>query len=249
MPELHTAIAALAAPPKVGQTLERLCRALSDAAGKNLVSIAVYGGLAAGHFREGKSDVDLALVLEDASTAALERLAPPLRAAAKEARVDPIVLTRNDLQRAADVFPTKFLSLQRHHRLLFGEEVFAQLAVSREHLRLRLEQELRNLVLRLRRRYLAIGGDARLLERALEELVGPVTAVCGELLVLLGREPKDATREAVLGSASQALGLGEALVRLVSPEKKDPKALAAEVLAALEKAAGEVDRLSVQGQA
>lgn len=149
----------LGAPADVVEGLTRLAKDLGEAAGTNLKAVLLYGGLASGRYRTGRSDLNVAVVLEDAGGAALAAIAPVLHAALRRLRVEPLVLAAAELSRAADVFPTKFLDIQRAHVLLAGSDPFDGLKISREHVRLRVEQELRNAVLRLRRRLVTAHED------------------------------------------------------------------------------------------
>src|SRR5688500_15166383 len=114
----------LGAPAEVAEGLTRLAKDLGEAAGPNLKALLLYGGLASGRYRAGKSDLNVAVVLEDGGGAALTAIAPVLNAALRRLRVEPLVLTTAELGRAADVFPTKFLDIQRHHVVLAGADPF-----------------------------------------------------------------------------------------------------------------------------
>lgn len=139
-------------PTDVAVALDELVTALRDAAGGNLLGLILYGGLARGRYNPGTSDINIVVVLRDISTEALVRIAPPLHAAQRARRVEPLIITPRELPRLAIAFPTKILDIQRRHVVLTGDDPFAGIDVSREHIRLRVEQELRNLALRLRRR-------------------------------------------------------------------------------------------------
>src|SRR5271157_4522235 len=147
------------APAQVVAAIDRLREELAGAAGANLAGLILYGGLARGRYRPGRSDVNLVVLLHDATAASLAPLAPPLQAAWRAVRVQPMVLTPAEVRRAADAFPTKFLDIKEHHIVLAGDDPFVGLEVERAAVQVRVEQELRNLALRLRRRYLATAGE------------------------------------------------------------------------------------------
>src|SRR4051794_4239092 len=110
------------APPAVVAALDRLTLELSREAGANLAALILYGGLARGRFRLGKSDVNVLVLLHDASGAALAPLATPLRAARRAAGVEPMFLTPGEVRAFADNFPTTFLDIQGHHLVLAGTD-------------------------------------------------------------------------------------------------------------------------------
>lgn len=155
------------APAAVTAALDRLKDELTQAAGQNFAGLILYGGLARGRYRPGKSDINVVVLLNDASAAALAAIAPALRTASRAVGIDPMLLTPAEVSRAAEAFPTKFLDIKNHHITLAGSDPFTTLHVTREQVRLRVAQELLNLQLRLRHNYAGGGSDARLLTRTL----------------------------------------------------------------------------------
>jgi predicted nucleotidyltransferase len=134
----------------IPEPIRSWCDRLTKALGDQLVSVVLFGGLAKGEFVPDQSDVNVAVVFHAITPEVLERAAPLLRDGTREFRLSTMLLTAGELRDSADVFPVKFLDLQRRHQVLWGGDPFAQLAINRDHLRLRCEQELRNLLLRLR---------------------------------------------------------------------------------------------------
>ena len=143
---------------KVG--VEELCMALQAALGDNLISVAIFGSPA----REAVSWSNQALlplliVLEQAGVEQLASVTGPLPRARKKFRVAPFILSRQDLENSTDIFPIKFLDMQLHHILLAGTDVLSGLTISADHLRLRCEQEIKNLLIRLRNQYIRCQGS------------------------------------------------------------------------------------------
>jgi hypothetical protein len=243
MPELVAG-----APAAVAAALDRLTRELTAAAGQNLAGLILYGGLARGRYRPGKSDINVVVLLHDASAAALAAIAPALRTARRAAGVDPLLLTPAEVARTADAFPTKFLDIKHHHFVLAGTDPFAALEVSHEHLRLRVEQELRNLLLRLRNRYTALGSDESMLTQVLARVARPLALGLQVLLRLAGREAPDRSAD-IFEAAAAAFGLErEPLARLAELRQNprptgDLAGLYQGVLAAVARAADAADRL------
>jgi hypothetical protein len=204
------------APAPIAGALDRLKDELSHAAGQNLAGLILYGGLARGRYRPGKSDVNVLVLLHDASAMALAAVAPALRTARRAAGVDPLLLTPTEVARAAGSFPTKFLDIKKYHVVLAGVDPFIQLEVTREQSRRQVEQELRNLLLRTRRRYVIAQGDGLLLSRALARAARPLALQLEALLQLSGKETPSVDRTAdIFATAASVFGLnGEPLARL-----------------------------------
>jgi hypothetical protein len=240
------------APPAIAAALDRLKVELTVAARENLVGLVLYGGLARGRYRPGKSDVNVVILLREASAATLDAIVGPLQNARHAIGVEPMILTPAEIPQAVDAFPTKFLDIQDHHIVLVGAEPdpFAHLQVSKELVRLRVSQELRNMLFRLRHRYVSAAKDITMLARTLAEVVRPIALALGTLLDLANKETPDDDRSAVIfDAAAKAFGLDQPSLARLADFRQDPRqtkdlpALFAAVLNTLEKAADITDRM------
>ncbi len=137
--------------PAVQQKLEELTKTLESKLGKNLVGVVVHGSAVRGGWRAGASDVDIVVVLAEATQQALEAIGPALELARFSARIEAMLLTRDEIPRSADCFPLLYSDLARKSVTLSGTNPFKGLAVPDHHKRLRIEQELRELRIRMRR--------------------------------------------------------------------------------------------------
>jgi predicted nucleotidyltransferase len=206
------------APADVQSRLRQLCDELSRTVGAKLAGVVLYGGVARGRYRPGASDVNLLILLTDVSAETLAAAAGPLRTAWRAVRVEPLVLTPDELRRVAAVFPTKILDIQERHIVLNGQDPFTGLSIDKQHLRLRTEQELRNLALRLRRRYFAAYDDPTDLAAALRRVARGLAVQLSMLLRLAGEPIPAEDRTADIYSASAtAFGLdADALAHLAA---------------------------------
>jgi Nucleotidyltransferase domain len=195
-------------PAEVAAAVRALRDELSKSAGDNLDALVVYGGVARGRYRPGKSDVNVVVVLKEAGTRSLEAIAPVLRAAWRSARVEPLIVATAEVPHAAAAFPTKFLDICEHHVLISGRDAFAGLKVDRELARLRVAQELRNMLLRLRRGYVAQFGNPDAQRDILANIARPLALELAALLKLSGREaPAEDRTAAIFQSAGAAFQL------------------------------------------
>jgi hypothetical protein len=146
-----------------------------------------------GDFRESKSDLELLIVLKDAAPDKLTSIANPLTMARYAIRVEAMILTSDEIPRAADVYPLLYDSIRQTHTVLVGQDPFASLHISESHRRLRIEQELREAQIRLRRVITdSLGQPAALVSpllRKIRQLRAPLHALislhkveCSELL-------------------------------------------------------------------
>jgi predicted nucleotidyltransferase len=201
-------------PSQVAEPLARYVRQLTDTLGDRLVSLVLYGGLARGRYRPGVSDVNVAVVLRDVTPAALNDAAPILRAAWREIRVEPLILAESEVASAARAFSTKMLEIQKHHVVLAGQDIFHGLRVDQEEVRFRTEQELRNLAMRLRRRFVALYDDPVSLAEVLFESAVSLRVNLLSMLDLTGEPPLADERAAhVFAAAAPRFGLDAEAMR------------------------------------
>ncbi len=132
--------------------------------GAELVAIVLYGSAAGDDFVAGRSNVNLVIVVERLTFNHLKPLHQLLPKWHKLGVATPLLLDRDALRRARDVFPMEFCDIKAQHRVLFGEEVFARLEIDRRYLRYQSEYEARSKLMRLRALYAEVGADAARLE-------------------------------------------------------------------------------------
>ena len=182
-------------PAKVDKFIEQLCTELEDQLGDDLESIVLYGGFARSGRLESENEVaNLLIVLKAVNYETLNRLAGPIKSIEQKIPLGTMVLTRGDLHSSCDVFPIKFHDMQLYHEVLTGDDVFSDLKISDNHLRLRCEQQLKNLMLRMRADYLRYSQNNRLLYELLldanRNLLRDMNAC---LIVKSGIAPEDDT--------------------------------------------------------
>jgi hypothetical protein len=211
-------------PAAITEALNRLKEELARAAGQNLAGIILYGGLARGRYRPGKSDINVLVLLHDVSANAMTVIAPALQAAWRSAAVEPMLLTPAEVPRVANTFPIKFLDIKKYHVVLAGTDPLSDLDVPREHVRLRIEQEFSNLLLRLRTGYIRAGSDRTILARRLTRAARPFALELAALLQLAGKEvPAEDRSAAIYEAAASALGLDREPLARLAALRQDPR--------------------------
>jgi hypothetical protein len=148
-----------------------LAREVQDVVGADLVSLVWYGSGLRADFVEGVSDLNFLVVVRGAPGDVLERLRAHWPRWQRRGLAVPLVVERQFLERAADVFPMELADIRACHQVLAGEDVVAQIEIHPAHLRRQLEFELRSKYLKLGSLYLqsrSLGGalDGILLEAA-----------------------------------------------------------------------------------
>lgn len=228
-------------PPKTKSKLEELRDALVSTLGDDLQALVLYGSAVRGGFREGRSDVDLLVVLRRDDRPILEKIGGALLLARTSARIESMLLRADELSKAADVFPLLYDDVRSRHALLHGQDPFAGLEISDEHRRLRIEQELRDARIRLRLVLSEAPLLPRLLNGAVARKVKQLRSPLHALLRLRGRTVEDGI-EPVMREAC-ALYSVDAKVLLRFDE--DPEAAYDALTRLLDAAIADVDALEV----
>ena len=203
--------------------LQAFVEAAVAALGPTLRAAVLFGSAAEGRLRP-TSDVNLMLVLRAFDVARMDALREPLRLATVGLHLAPMLILEEEIELAAAAFAMKFMDIGRRHRVLFGDDPFASLAVPRAAAVTRLRQVLLNLLLRLRERYASESLHEERLALVLADVAGPLRAAAATLLTLEG-EAAPAPREA-LERVTASLG-GEAFgpaLRVISEVRETGRA-------------------------
>lgn len=136
------------ADPRV--TARELVDGLARVEGENLRAALLHGSVARGEAVPGVSDVNVLVLLDDAGPPVLQRLALVAREWHERAGTPPLLLTRAEWTRAADVFAIEVSDMRDAREMLHGDDPVAELAVDPTELRLQTERELRGKLLQLR---------------------------------------------------------------------------------------------------
>lgn len=137
--------------PSIAETLESLKQALVDSFGDRLVAIIKYGSHVSIDSDQppqpGK--IRVLIVVDQLDASHWERVSTAFENIKGRATIAPMLMTRNDLHASTDVFPITFIEMQRQYEVIHGDDVLKDLKIQQAHLRLRCEQELKNLSLRM----------------------------------------------------------------------------------------------------
>jgi len=193
-------------PTNVSTTLNSFIAAAKKAFGDDLLSVVLYGSGAEGKLRP-TSDVNLILVLAVFERNLADQLREPLRLAEAAIKLRVMFLLKDELEPASQAFAVKFADIARRRLVLYGDDPFASLSVSRDDAIFRLKQTLLNLALRLREAYVARSLREEQLATVIADAAGPLRSCASTLLELEGhaaRSPKEALEEIAASSPNAA---------------------------------------------
>jgi predicted nucleotidyltransferase len=212
--------ATAALPPNVTSVLTNFIDSAKQAFGSDLRSVVLYGSGAEGKLRP-TSDVNLILVLSAFSQQQADQLREPLRRGHAAIKLRAMFLLESEVRPATEAFAVKFGDIARRRRVLYGDDVFAAVAVSRDDAIFRLKQTLLNLTLRMREAYVARSLREEQLAALIADVAGPLRACASTLLELEGSpaaSPKEALETVSASAADGSLKLlSEARLRRALP--------------------------------
>ena len=132
-------------PEKTRNSLNGFCDQLEQSLGDKFVSGVLYGKLAREINKTEDMSINFMVVLEKISAAILDAVGDALRKS--KVQIELLTLSEEDLRSSTDVFPIKFLDIKRTHVIYRGKDVMSDLEIPRDNLRLRCEQEIKNLTI------------------------------------------------------------------------------------------------------
>ena len=141
-------------PIKLSADIQSLASSLTESLSENLVSVVLYGGMVKNDFIKETDRVKMMIVLKEVTISCLDKISEALISTKRARQIQLLTLTTSDLNTSTDVFPIKFLDMQQDYEVLSGDDVVKELEVGRDNLRFRCEQEIKNLMLRLRAMYM-----------------------------------------------------------------------------------------------
>jgi hypothetical protein len=237
-----------------GNKVREFLARMREAAQSNLVSVIIFGSTAGGDFHAEYSDINLFCVLRDSSFAALKAVAPVVKWWDRQKQPPPLFMTRDEIERSADVFSIELLDMQQHHKVVFGEDVLQGLKIPLDLHRVQVEYELREKLALLRRHLLlATGKDSRLWG-LLTQSVSSFVTLFRHALMVMGEDAPVGKRDAVQALANKigfdASGFLQVLdVRenKIKPGTLDAEDVFSRYLTAVENVTAAVDKMLDSG--
>ncbi|MBI5144052.1 MAG: hypothetical protein HZA30_03170 [Candidatus Omnitrophica bacterium] len=194
-------MAELRLPQKIKDRLEAFNQGLKSIYKDALISVILYGSAASGEYSTKHSNINLAIVLDDASLANLSKASKLVRAR-KYRSFNPVFFTEDYIISSRDVFPIEFLDMKDNHVLLYGRDVLKDLKVDIRNLRFQCEQELKSRLINIKRLYLH-NPDKQALSNLLFRSSTSVLHLLRNLIRLKGTAPAYSKEDAVKAIAQE----------------------------------------------
>lgn len=191
-------------PAKISKICDDFTRGLKAIYGEDLVSVILYGSTASGEYSSANSNVNIAIVLDDAGLANIARAAGLVNKH-RFGLVKPVFFTEKYIASSTDVFPLEFLDMKENSIVLYGKDILKDVRIDEKNLRFQCEQELKSKLINIRTAYLdhRSASDRR---RLLFRFTSSILHLLRNALRLKGRIPLY-SKEEVAKSAAEEFGI------------------------------------------
>ena len=156
--------------------------------GDNLRSIILYGSILTENYNPVSSDINLIIILNQADP---ERIIVLGKYAAKTLQgnnITPTIMSYGEFTASADIFPMEYFDIKDLHQVLYGDDVFKDLSVSKANLRLQTEDRLRGCINSLRQVLLLSESNPKYIANGVRHTQGLYNAIFRSILRLVGEE-------------------------------------------------------------
>lgn len=228
------------------EVLVQFVAKLTNALGSQVASVVLYGSAASEDFSQAYSDMNVLVVVKQADEAALKAMSPAVGWWVKQGQPAPVVFSREELARSADVFAIELLDMKERHRTLHGEDLIGTIEAPKELHRVQVERELRTALVKLRQGFLQARNEEEI-SRLMSGSISTFATLFRHALLVFGEKVPIEKRAAVEAVGRYLAADVTAMLRVLDMrEKRAAKVNCSELfsayLAAVTKVTHEVDR-------
>lgn len=186
------------------QKAEKVAAQIANDLGENMKSVVLFGTAIRGGYAPAHQEVNIMVMVEDASTQAIRPIEEPLAAWVKKGNSAPLIFERSEWEGSTDVFPIEIEDMREAHKLVSGTDPFEGVVTNRDDLRHELEREVRGKLLQLRAQHAAFAPNGGALTRLLIESASTFFVLMRALVRLEGETPEAKPARLVEQAASIA---------------------------------------------
>ena len=150
---------------KTSMIMTEFSARLKEVFAGDLLAVVLYGSAAGDAYNKDLSDINVLVILQKNSAAGIFKCGHTAKNLIRKNRISPIIMTREEFAAAADVFPLEYCDILETHTVVYGDREILNITVSRENLRLQLEEKLRGAAADIRSMLIAAGGTEKTLKK------------------------------------------------------------------------------------
>lgn len=161
-------------------------------------SVYLYGSIVTPDYKPKESDINSMILFTTFSFEGVIRLQPFVQKGLKSRIVAPLCLGVETFERSADTFPMEFIEIQDKHLCIYGVDRVASLPIPTEPLRVKIEEQIKGKLIRLRQIFMEHGQEPKYLKPVLEEALRELLPVFRNMLRFQGVEQPPIVKQAIL---------------------------------------------------
>lgn len=235
-------------PGKIRKIVDSFITGLKNIYPDQLISVVLYGSAASGEYASKYSNVNLVILLKDASIPSIRKAAPLINKN-RFAVINPLFFTEGHIKNSTDVFPIEFLDMKENYVVLYGRDVLKDIQIDVKNLRFQCEQELKSKILGIKKLYVRTRNKF-ILKNILFKSITSSLHIMRNVIRLKGRTPSY-KKEDVLNELSRELAVDVSCLRKILDarnknirlSRKEIDELFTCLVEALENISDKVDRL------
>lgn len=174
---------------QLSSKLEEFVRRIEKLYRGDIVSVILYGSASSGEFIEDRSNVNLLIVLENASIANFSKIGLLINSGRFKS-FEPVFFSREELLSSTDIFPIEFLDMRENYSVLFGQDLLKDLNIDLKNLRFQCEHELKSKLLLMRQAFIRLNREESAIEKVLLKSFISVIHIARNILRLKNKVPK-----------------------------------------------------------
>ena len=147
-----SSLEALSIPEESREQFQGYLRDLKKFFQRNVEALILYGSAVRGDFIEGRSNLNLLVVVGTLSVQVIQQAGALHAKGGKHHIVPPLLMTLDEIKRSCSVYPLEWLLMQESHVLLEGRDPFPELHIPLQSLGWHCEREINSHVLQVRQR-------------------------------------------------------------------------------------------------
>ncbi len=220
-------------PGKPDEIFEEFKNNFNGLFSDDLVSVILYGSAARGKYVPKKSDINFLIVLTDEGIERFHSAQPLVKKWKKRNISIPLFLTEDYIKSSLDSFPIEFLNISSYYKVIFGRDIFQDIEIGRNDLRLQLEREMKGKLLNLRQAYFQGAGNPKAASVLIHDSLGAFLSLFPAILTVkneqLSADPLENIKK-VAQLFELDVSLLERLFRIRTRQEKLKKAESDELL-------------------
>ncbi len=155
---------------KIKIKVEKFIQKLKEIFGKRLKSCILYGSAVKGKYREGISDINMIVIVDNLSAEDLEKIKKDLSKYAYKNLIKVFYFSEWFLLSSSDVFPVEWSDIKENHIILYGEDLTEKINVEEENMRIELERKIKQLFLDFQQELIFDKDKVRILKETIKNL-------------------------------------------------------------------------------